>query len=1318
MLFNKYQYNSNNIQKRGYTQNTRAFSDEFDNKGNRKGYWVKWILGIEKNDTKAKILADKLRSLQKARHFALPDIIDYGFDEGQQAFAIVYKLLEDVETLENKVFKTFDLKTQGAISGLIDLTDCLKELHLKHKINHGDIHPANILIDTYGQFYLVDFGLADITRTLSQTRELEIFARGFAAPEKLNKLSSIGFPFQSDIYSLGKIIEWFFDERQENISEEQNIQLQRFLAENPGDRPNWQQVIDFLKNLAISDEEYIEVAFRQGYSDEAINDLNKNKIYFDVLPSEGNNYLVDILSEDWFYPKALWLKDERRLLLKDIYSITSQDYNFIARKKRESKKLPFQFKYILADQYNITPTDLTPYFQKWFELKKKQVSLRENRKAVREELGFYRELLEKEKEVIAKNSLRLQYTGFELKGDEIIFKIKPNEKCSSIGYVQKHIEEGNDANSEGFEYVVSANSDRKQNKETVEFAGKPYDLNTDEYLLKIKDCERLKKESIPQAGFIFENISKKEEEKKRQLDAINKVEKNEVQNPDLIYYLFKPQDLPPSFSDYSTLEKVWQVDKFKKPLIYSDNQTKAIRNALNKTPLSIIQGPPGTGKTTVITEIVFQILSQKPEAKILITSQTNNAVDQVLENLLQNEIPILRLSGITKPKIQSIQKHTLDRKLEGWKQQVKEIAEKNFKKEETKFLESLSSNNAFAFSIVEIILHQTDWKKAKEKIETLVSRVNNLNHLQSLPEDQNSAITRIENSFNINLSSFLTLRELHRDWIVTINSLDEKSSINQKLIDSIRVIGATCNHIAAKKYAKYNFEFDYVIMDESGKATTAEALVPIITGKNLIFVGDHRQLRPMLTKTKEVESWLRERFKKEAEELDDWDDYFNRASLFEQVITNIDYDYKAQLTVCRRSSAEQVKLTSKCFYEPEGDEPIEPVTKDISDEHNLPLGIESSIIFIDTGSHYKNKADNKSKSSLNEESAKIIPEILELLNKYEKVKEYSFGVITGYTAQSHLLKKNIDKKKFEKKINSINKWNKTEEKLSVSVVDRFQGLERDVVIVDLVVSGAGLKLGFLEVPNRINVALSRQKKLLIIVGDYYGIINAKTKRLKGKKAALQHYLEALKKDWVVKAEQIKAVFPSKEVTLPNNENKYQNTAAVENEDINWKQINELYEKGSVIQGRILNRTKSGFEVNLLGYTAFLPGSQIAPPKKLLKFDEIKIGQEYDMKIIKINTESKNIVVSFRPIFEEELKREKNIFIHTLEKNQIRKGVIKNITKYGAFVTLSEGVDGLVHINDMGENKITELALGQELDVIILDFNEKKERITLSINKVF
>lgn len=1117
MLFNKYQYNQSNIVKRGYSHSTVAHNDE------GKRFWIKWILGIEKTDTKAKIIADKLRHLQKARHIALPDIIEYGFDEEMQTFAIVYEYLEEVLTLENKVF---ELKTQGAISGIIDLAECLHELHSKHKIYHGDIHPGNILIDKNGQFYLVDFGLADITKTLSQAQELEIFAGEFAAPEKLNKLGIKGFPFQSDIFSIGKVIEWFFYEKQQDIDENHSLTLQKILSENPSERPSWLQVIEFIKALALTSEpQQIQIRFRSNYKSEDIELLNSTNPIYSISPKEGQNYLIDIIAGNYIFESVLWIKDNDILNFNGKRPLAQLDPKTIEWKIKEGKKLPYKFSYTINQTKN--KADLTPYLQKWFELKQKQVSLRENRKAVREELGFYRELLEKEKEVISKNSLRLQYSSFKVKGDEITFQIKHSDKFSSIGFIQRHIEDGNDINSEGFEYVLSANAERKQNKENVEFAGKPYDFNTEDNIIKIKDCEKLKVSNIPISGYLFENTNKKTEEKNRQLEAIRKVEKNEVQNPDLIYYLFKPDELPQSYTEHVELEKVWQKNKKNgQPLSYSYNQEKAILNALTKSPLSVIQGPPGTGKTTVITEIVFQLLANKPEAKILITSQTNNAVDQVLENLIKNEIPILRLSGITAPNIPIIRKHTLDKKLEGWKQQVKESAERNFDKEKAKFYKKIKDKNPFAITIVDIILEKNDWKKAKAKIENIIGRVQNMRELHNLPDVKEKAIQIIDAVLDIKLTEFLKIYSLHRDWIVTINSLDEKSAINQKLIDSIRIIGATCNHIASKKYSKYNFEFDYVIMDESGKATTAEAIVPITMGKNLIFVGDHRQLKPMLTSTREVESWLRDKFKKEAAELENWEDYFNRPSLFEQIITKVDPNYKAQLTECRRSSCEQVKLTSMCFYEPEGDEAIEPITRAEDDEHNLPLAIDSSIIFIDIGSSYKNETENeKNKSSLNKVSAKIIPTILEHLNKYDKLNEFSVGIITGYTAQFRLLKNEINKKIQKAGLTNIRKWSKPEEKLTISIVDRFQGLERDIVIVDLVKSGVGLNLGFLEVPNRINVALSRQKKLLIIVGDYHGIINAKTsKRLNNEKAALQKYLEAIKPNWIVRADQINELF--------------------------------------------------------------------------------------------------------------------------------------------------------------------------------------------------
>jgi len=311
-------------------------------------------------------------------------------------------------------------------------------------------------------------------------------------------------------------------------------------------------------------------------------------------------------------------------------------------------------------------------------------------------------------------------------------------------------------------------------------------------------------------------------------------------------------------------------------------------------------------------------------------------------------------------------------------------------------------------------------------------------------------------------------------------------------------------------------------MDEAGKATTAESLVPIVMGNNLIFVGDHRQLRPMLTPTKAVEKWLRDKSEKEADDLEGWDDYINRPSLFEQVITKIDQNYKSQLTECRRLPVEQVILTSKYFYESEGDEAIKPVPRETSAEHNLPLTINSSLFFIDIGSNNKNKKD-QDKSSYNEESKKIVIDILMRLNKYEVIKNYSFGIIACYKAQFRLLKKETDRLRGRGELISVCKWQKPENKFFVSVVDRFQGLECDIIILDLVKSGAGLDLGFMEVPNRINVALSRNKRLLVIIGDYRGIINARTRK-EGKKAALQHYLENIKPEWIIPAERIQGLF--------------------------------------------------------------------------------------------------------------------------------------------------------------------------------------------------
>ena len=300
-------------------------------------------------------------------------------------------------------------------------------------------------------------------------------------------------------------------------------------------------------------------------------------------------------------------------------------------------------------------------------------------------------------------------------------------------------------------------------------------------------------------------------------------------------------------------------------------------------------------------------------------------------------------------------------------------------------------------------------------------------------------------------------------------------------------------------------------MDESGKATTAEALIPIVMADKLVLVGDHRQLRPMLTANREVEKWLRNEHKKESEGLE-WDDYFNRPSLFENIIEIIGDDFKSQLEECRRCSKDQVLLTSKCFYEAEGDDPIKPVKRDKDKEHNLDLKIDSSIVFLDIGNSYKSEVDRNG-SSRNKLSAELIPELLNGLDKFNKVKNYTIGILSGYSAQKREISKVLNRKVNYRKLKNVKSNN-----VVIDVVDKFQGLEKDIIIFDLVRSQQQT-LGFLSNANRINVALSRQKKLLIIVGNLDSILSAKPpKNLedKNQKPALQKYLSELKNDWIVK----------------------------------------------------------------------------------------------------------------------------------------------------------------------------------------------------------
>ncbi len=168
----------------------------------------------------------------------------------------------------------------------------------------------------------------------------------------------------------------------------------------------------------------------------------------------------------------------------------------------------------------------------------------------------------------------------------------------------------------------------------------------------------------------------------------------------------------------------------------------------------------------------------------------------------------------------------------------------------------------------------------------------------------------------------------------------------------------------------------------------------------------------------------------------------------------------------------------------------------------------------------------------------------------------------------------------------------------------------------------------------------------------------------------------------------------------------------------WEQINKAMENDEVIQGYIKCRTKGGMIVDIYGIEAFLPGSQIDVHP--IRDYDVFVGKTMEFKVVKINQEFRNVVVSHKALIEAELEAQKREIISHLEKGQVLEGTVKNITSYGVFVDLG-GVDGLVHITDLSWGRVSDphevVQLDQKIKVVILDFDEEKKRIALGVKQL-
>ncbi len=168
----------------------------------------------------------------------------------------------------------------------------------------------------------------------------------------------------------------------------------------------------------------------------------------------------------------------------------------------------------------------------------------------------------------------------------------------------------------------------------------------------------------------------------------------------------------------------------------------------------------------------------------------------------------------------------------------------------------------------------------------------------------------------------------------------------------------------------------------------------------------------------------------------------------------------------------------------------------------------------------------------------------------------------------------------------------------------------------------------------------------------------------------------------------------------------------------WDRVNEVFEKGEIVNGYVKCRTKGGLIVDILGMEAFLPGSQI-DVKPIRDYDQF-VGKTMEFKIVKVNQEYRNAVISHKALIEAELEAQRKEIVTGLEKGQVLEGVVKNITNYGVFIDLG-GVDGLIHITDLSWGRVNDpkeiVSLDQKINVVILDFDDEKKRIALGLKQL-
>jgi superfamily I DNA and/or RNA helicase len=539
----------------------------------------------------------------------------------------------------------------------------------------------------------------------------------------------------------------------------------------------------------------------------------------------------------------------------------------------------------------------------------------------------------------------------------------------------------------------------------------------------------------------------------------------------------------------------------------------AIEAALGARDLLLVQGPPGTGKTTFITELVLQEIERNPRARILIASQTHAALDNVLERLARAEgnLRLLRVARLGDPRVSDqVAEYLLDRQLARWHE--------NVVKQGRQYLRQWAKEQGVSERAVEISVlyeeltkirmqrgeltgeirvaddqltrlrervavdrHETredisDMESRRQELGAMVAgsdelaeaaaaRLIELREIQSSSEVADLSANDLErlahNSIDRNHPAFQRCRDLIAilsDWHARFGRSDEFQGA--ALLRS-NVVAATCLGLRSVKGVEA-IEFDLCIVDEASKATATELLVPMVQARRWVLVGDPKQLPPFVEHALLRPALLAEHALSEADV---------RQTLFDRLWKRLPHTCRTKLTVQHRMVPEIGDLISACFY----DDELESGVVDALQGVGLVLPKPVTWFTTATLDHRKERAVGTSRA--NPAEARFIKRLLGRLNFYANGvrRPLSVAVLTGYQGQQELIEREI--------ADAVSGWDHLE-RVECMSVDAFQGREADIAVYSVTRCNDEGTLGFVRDLARLNVALSRGRFGLAIVGDH------------------------------------------------------------------------------------------------------------------------------------------------------------------------------------------------------------------------------------------